>query len=60
MGQFWEAIKQAVELIVSGDPYVQEVILLSFRVSGSALIIALILGIPLGWWSDWGTSAGGA
>lgn len=42
-----DAISQATELIFSGDPVLWEIILLSFRVSLSALIIALLLGIPI-------------
>ena len=43
---FWEAIR----LITSGDPMLFEIVALSLRVSGLALIISTLLGIPLGVW----------
>jgi len=38
----------ALGLILSGDPKTWQVVLLSFQVSGIALILAAIIGIPLG------------
>jgi tungstate transport system permease protein len=48
MGQMWESIQEAVRLILSGDTYVLQVIWLSLRVSTTALLISLVLGVPLG------------
>ncbi len=39
---------QAIELIWNRDPAVAEITLLSLRVSGSALLLSTLLGIPLG------------
>jgi tungstate transport system permease protein len=44
---FSEAIQQAGHIIFSGDAALWEIILLSFRVSLSALFISLIVGIPV-------------
>lgn len=41
-------IIQAVKLVVSLDPTMMEIIFLSLKVSGSAVIIAAALGIPYG------------
>jgi tungstate transport system permease protein len=63
MGVFWEAIKQAVSLIVHGDRYVYEVMWMSIRVAGAATILGMIVGIPLGAWLalrrfwGWGAAA---
>lgn len=63
MGVFWEAIKQAVSLLVHGDSYVYEVMWMSIRVAGTATIFGMIVGIPLGSWLalrhfwGWGAAA---
>ena len=63
MGVFWEAIKQAVTLLVHGDRYVYEVMWMSIRVAGLATILGMIVGIPLGSWLalkrfwGWGAAA---
>jgi tungstate transport system permease protein len=41
-------LAQAVELILSGDPGLGEVVSLSLRVSGIALVFSTLVGIPLG------------
>jgi tungstate transport system permease protein len=43
-----EAIGSAVRLLTHGDPYTLEVLLLSLRVSLSATVCALVVGLPLG------------
>ena len=48
MGIFWESIKQAVHLLLSGDPFVYQVLFMSLRVSGIATVIGMIIGIPAG------------
>ncbi len=42
----WEGTRQALRLVLTGDPEVWEITLLSLRVSGTALLIALLLGLP--------------
>jgi tungstate transport system permease protein len=39
---------EAFELLTSGDLYVWEVILRSLRISGLALFMAVIIGLPIG------------
>ncbi len=63
MGIFWESIKEAVRLLLSGDPYVYDVMWVSLQVSGTATIFGMIVGIPIGAWLalkrfwGWGTAA---
>jgi len=39
---------QAVHLIVSGNPDLLEIVILSLRVSGTALLFSTLVGVPLG------------
>lgn len=48
MGLVWEGIKQAIWLLLAGDPEVLRITLLSLQVSGTATFLSLLLGIPLG------------
>lgn len=48
MDLFWEGIKQAFRLLATGDPEVLRITLLSLQVSGLAVFISLLLGIPIG------------
>jgi tungstate transport system permease protein len=48
MGLILEGIKEAFILIFSGDRSILEILLLTIRVSGTAVIISMLLGIPLG------------
>lgn len=48
MGFIWEGIQQAFHLLLSGDPEIWEITLLSLRISGLATIISLFIGLPLG------------
>ncbi|MFQ5897263.1 MAG: ABC transporter permease [Candidatus Methylomirabilia bacterium] len=48
MELIWEGIKQALWLLLTGDPEVLEITLLSLRVSGTATAVSLLVGIPLG------------
>ena len=43
-----QGLSQAIQLILSGDPELAEIVWLSIRVSGSALLISIIIGIPIG------------
>jgi len=44
----WEGIKQALWLLVTGDPELLRITFLSLQVSGSATLLSLLAGIPLG------------
>jgi tungstate transport system ATP-binding protein len=48
MSTFTEGIEKAFKLIINGDKEVLEITLFSFQLSLSALLLALIIGIPLG------------
>ncbi len=48
MDEIFHGLVQAIEMILSGDPALYEIIWLSLRVSGSALAISTILGVPVG------------
>lgn len=48
MDLIWEGITQALWLILSRDPELVEVVLLSLQVSGSATLISLLIGVPYG------------
>lgn len=37
-------------MIISGDPAIREIVSLSLKVSGTALFVATVVGIPLGGW----------
>jgi len=50
MELIWEGIWQAFILLLSGDPEVWEITLLSLQVSGLATAISLVIGLPLGTW----------
>jgi tungstate transport system permease protein len=44
----WDGIKHAVWLLISGDPEVLQITLLSLQISGIATLLSLVVGIPLG------------
>jgi tungstate transport system permease protein len=44
----WQGTKQAILLLVRGDPEVLRIALLSLQVSGTATLLSLLVGIPLG------------
>jgi tungstate transport system permease protein len=48
MDVLWEGVTGAWQLLVSGDEDTWAVTLLSLRVSASATVLALLLGVPLG------------
>ncbi|HWP35670.1 MAG TPA: ABC transporter permease [Thermodesulfobacteriota bacterium] len=48
MELIWDGVRQAFWLLVTGDPEVLRVTALSLRVSGTATLISLVLGVPLG------------
>jgi tungstate transport system permease protein len=49
MNIYANAMQEAVKLLAVGDQSVWPVILLSLAVSGSAVLIAMVLGVPLGY-----------
>jgi len=50
MQTFWDALVEALRLIVSLDPVVVEIALRSLQVTATALVISALLGIPVGAW----------
>ncbi|MEW6080356.1 MAG: ABC transporter permease [Bacillota bacterium] len=48
MDLLWQGFKEAIRLVMTLDPEVMGVTLLSLRVSGLATLISLVLGMPLG------------
>ncbi len=48
MELMWQGTVEAFRLLVSGDPDVLEITLLSLKVSGAATFLALLIGIPMG------------
>ena len=48
MELIWEGIKQALWLLVTGDTELLRITFLSLQVSGSATLLSLLAGIPLG------------
>src|SRR5215218_5573679 len=48
MSDIWNGLKQAIDLLVSGDKETWQIILLSLRVSLTATGISLLIGVPLG------------
>ena len=43
-----EGVRHAVGLLLGGDPEILDVLWLSLQVSGTATLVALLLGIPAG------------
>jgi len=48
MGTIGLALTQAVDLIIGFDPQLVQIVWLSFQVSFSAVVIATVIGLPLG------------
>lgn len=44
----WQGLSKAIEMLLAGDREVLEITWLTLRVSGSATLISLLIGIPLG------------
>jgi len=50
MQSFTEAFRLAFELVFSGDADLIEIVGLSLRVSLTAILLACLIGLPLGAW----------
>jgi len=48
VGLIAEGLQEAFRLLLTGDPEVWQITLLSLRISGSATLLSLLVGIPLG------------
>ncbi len=48
METIWAGIREATQLLLHRDPYVLEITALTLRVSGTATLVALVLGVPIG------------
>jgi tungstate transport system permease protein len=48
MGLIWQGLVEAARLLASGDPGVFEITWLSIRISGTATVLSLLVGIPAG------------
>ena len=48
MDDFWQGLSAAFRLLVSGDREVWRIVFLSLRVSLSATLISLLVGVPIG------------
>ena len=48
MGLIWDGIGQAFWLLITGDPEIWAITWLSLKISGSATLLSLLLGIPIG------------
>jgi tungstate transport system permease protein len=48
MDLVFDAAREAFRLLVEGSPYLLEIVLLSLRVSGSAVLLGVLFGLPVG------------
>lgn len=48
MSEFSNAFVVAAQLLLAGDPTLREIVLLSLRVSGTAVLTSCLIGLPLG------------
>lgn len=49
MEALWEGLIYGLKLLLSLDPAVLEVVILTFKVSGLATLISVLIGVPLGY-----------
>lgn len=49
MDVIWQGITIAIKLLLAGDKEVMEIALLTLKVSGIATLIAVVIGVPLGY-----------
>jgi tungstate transport system permease protein len=50
MDLFTDSLREAVRLLAGGNRYVLDVVLLSLRVSGIAVLLGVLIGLPVGVW----------
>lgn len=50
MQTIWDGIREAIALLLSGDPEIWQITFLSIAVSSIATLISLAIGLPLGTW----------
>src|SRR5674476_1501282 len=48
MEMIWQGILAAIHLLITGDPEVIEITLLTLKISGTGTLISLLIGIPFG------------
>ncbi len=48
MDVIWQGLLKAFNLLISGDPEVLQIAVLSLEVSGMATLLSLVIGLPLG------------
>jgi tungstate transport system permease protein len=48
MDLFQQSAREAVRLLLSGDAYLLDIMALSFRVSLGAMVLAVVIGVPIG------------
>lgn len=48
MSEIWRGLVEALNLIIRVDPEVLEILLLTLRVTGTATLVALVIGLPTG------------
>ncbi|AQS59682.1 ABC transporter permease [Desulforamulus ferrireducens] len=48
MEVFWQGLLIAIDLLLAGDKEIIEIALLTLKVSGSATLIAVLIGVPVG------------
>lgn len=58
METIWQGILEAIRLLLSGDPEVWQITLLSVGISGIATLISVLIGLPLGTWLAMGKLKG--
>lgn len=49
MAELWDGLREAIRLVIEGDATIREVALRTILVSGSATVLSLLVGVPLGY-----------
>ena len=50
MAELWDGLREALRLIASGDSELREIAFRTVLVSGSATLLAMLVGVPIGYW----------
>ena len=50
MAELWDGLREALRLIASGDPDLRDIAFRTVIVSGSATLLAMLVGVPIGYW----------